>query len=827
METLSKSTQKSQKGLSADQFESIPLPLRERTQWVCWRLESVEDEEKPRKIPHQPGNVTARASTTDPSHWATFEDATKAHEQHGFNGIGFVFSKDDPYCGVDLDKCRNPQTGVMDPWAQAFVDQLGSYSEVSQSGTGVHVIIEGITPGTRHKKKHETGVFEVYDHSRFFCTTGNHIPHTPTTINPAQHRLDAIYKKVFENERPTPRAGNGNGARPHGSSLDDPAVIAKAMTAKNGANFFSLWWNGDHAAYPSQSEADLALANHLNFYCGGDPVQMDRLFRQSRLYREKWDERHGAQTYGAMTIDTAIALGGPYYSGPRQANTNNTQSGQGKAKGETQDDEWPDPIPLEGKTLPPIPIETFPTWLKDMIAHVAAATETPPELAAMMGLATLATTAQRTFEIEPEPGYREPVNLWTIAAMDSGNRKTAVLIQMTAPLSDYEADQASIIEPEYKRKASERKTCESRIQHLRTKAAKCTDKEEFTKASAEIAKLEADLPVVPVVPQLWIQDVTPEKLAVVMAEQGGILSLVSDEGGLFETFAGRYSGGIPNLDLILKAHAGSPVRIHRQCREPIDMDAPTLTMGLSPQPEILRGLAETPGFRGRGLLARFLYVLPTSQLGARTLSPCPLPATTATAYSAGLQAILKIKPKGQAPRHCLQLTEDAHAEWKSFSLVVEHELREGQRFEYLRDWAGKLPGAAARVAGLLHIATHAHESNGPQGYCVSLVTMQTALGVMAVIAEHTIAAFGVMAANPDLEKAKRIWGWIQRRPEKTFTQRECHHGLQSTFPRVGDLKPGLDVLVERYLIRPKATDRREGRPSMSFEVNPAFLGEGA
>jgi len=157
--------------------------------------------------------------------------------------------------------------------------------------------------------------------------------------------------------------------------------------------------------------------------------------------------------------------------------------------------------------------------------------------------------------------------------------------------------------------------------------------------------------------------------------------------------------------------------------------------------------------------------------------------------------------------------------------VVEYDLRDGGRFEHIQDWAGKLPGAAARVAGLLHCATHFKKE--PWSTHLGLTTMENALTLMAVLAEHALRAFEVMAANPDIEKAKKILAWIQRKGLKNFTQRDCHHELQGTFPRMEDLKPGLSVLGERYIIRPinNGEQKGAGRPSVVFEVNPHLIQE--
>jgi len=503
------------------------------------------------------------------------------------------------------------------------------------------------------------------------------------------------------------------------------------------------------------------------------------------------------------------------------AEDNHQETADGKV------DEWPEPIPLEDQSLPELPNDLFPSWMENMVNAVALATETPKELAATLGLAALATTCQRTFEVEPEPGYVEPVNVWGIAAMESGNRKTAVLNAMTAPLQDYEREQAEQLIPERTRIESERKTLESRIQHLRTQAAKANSVDSVD-VIKEIAELEASLPNVPTIPQLWAQDITPEKLGDFMAEHGGVMALISDEGGIFETIAGRYNKGIPNLDLLLQSHSGSHVRIHRASREPIDMPRPVLSMGLSAQPDVLRGLVQKPGFRGRGLLARFLYTLPPSRLGYRPLKSSPIPMSVKESYSQALHSLLAMKAPqsdgNQPERFRLQLSPRAHREWKEFSLVVEKDLRDGKRFEHIRDWAGKLPGAAARVAGLLHCVIHFKKQ--PWSTPIELTTMKKTLTLMAILAAHALRAFEVMAANPDLEKAKKILAWVQRKAIPTFTQRDCHHDLQGTFPRIEDLKPALKVLEERYIIRQtNGPQHGPGRRSIVYDVHPHLIQE--
>ena len=128
-----------------------PQCLRELRQWVCWRVENRDGRET--KVPVIAG-TTQRASSTEPADWRTFDEAMAAFEADAsLAGIGFVFSPDGPYCGVDIDDCRNAETGEIAPWAQNIIDNLASYTEISPSGTGVKIFLLVITSYSIHYTK--------------------------------------------------------------------------------------------------------------------------------------------------------------------------------------------------------------------------------------------------------------------------------------------------------------------------------------------------------------------------------------------------------------------------------------------------------------------------------------------------------------------------------------------------------------------------------------------------------------------------------------------------------------------------------------------------
>jgi len=488
---------------------------------------------------------------------------------------------------------------------------------------------------------------------------------------------------------------------------------------------------------------------------------------------------------------------------------------------------WPEPVPLGPPEPPAFPADAFGEgWLADMVDAVMCSTETPRELPAAFGLAALAAACQGRYVIEPEPGYREPLSLWIVAALESGNRKTSVLQAMTRPLLAWESERAETIRPEIERVKSERATLEARIASKRTAAARITDTLEFNEAMRELAALEAALPEIPRPPRLWTQDTTPERLAALMAEHDERMAVLSDEGGIFDIIAGRYSNGVPNLDVYLQAHAGAPVRVDRQGRSTVFMDAPALSMGLSPQPHVIRALGDNGSFRGRGLLARFLFLLPSSPLGKRRLEARPVPADVADQYAAGLRRLIETAPAtgddGRPTAHVLRLEHGALLEWKAFQREVELGLADGGRFEHVRDWASKLPGAAARIAGLLHCAGHAFDD--PARHEVNGETMGQALELAAVFAAHALVAFGMIGESDELRGAGKVLAWVERTQAEAFTARDVYQALKGTFHRMNQLNPAIDVLTERGFIR-SVHDVAEGpgRPSRVYEVNPSIV----
>lgn len=384
-------------GPTVENLANIPRELTARDQWILWRGADRVDQKTGlitlNKIPINPQLLT-NADSTDSATWGTFAQCIAAlplaleewetTDPGAFRGggIGYVVSENDPYAGIDLDHCVHPDTGVIEPWAQAHVDALASYAEITPSGTGLHIWVQGDLPPKGRKK----GPIEMYTNARFFTMTGWHLDTTPVTCEPRQIALTALWCSIFGVQvgdtvwlvdehgviTNTPYnvpwtitaitahttgelyawfaempggwpAMQCERASPHPQTTpsplcDDAVLKAKMLSATNGAKIRLLaqgLWQQTHS---SQSEASLAFCIHCAFYTQ-DPAQIDRFFRTTGLMRPKWDEPRGSSTWGAGTITEALARQTEHYHGSLSSNGAHA-----------------DPFAQNGTTMAPAPV---------------------------------------------------------------------------------------------------------------------------------------------------------------------------------------------------------------------------------------------------------------------------------------------------------------------------------------------------------------------------------------------------------------------------------------------------------------------------------------
>ena len=270
-----------------DPFPAVPAELKARPQWVVWLYHLKPGEDKPSKMLYQTNGWASL--TSNPRTWTTYRLALSCYQEHtegqsfeyryrenrkapyqhlkcNLAGIGFVFSEDDPYCGIDLDDCLDAQ-GELKDWAKPIVDRIKGvgYGERSPSGKGIKFWTRAtLPPEAKHKAYivKDADAIEIYDQVRYFTVTGK----GKGTIGEGQADIDWLVEAYFtpqptEPTPPLPRSATT-------SPLNASEVVEQIRASKQSAKFDALM-NGNTTGYGSQSEADLALCSVVAFWSQG------------------------------------------------------------------------------------------------------------------------------------------------------------------------------------------------------------------------------------------------------------------------------------------------------------------------------------------------------------------------------------------------------------------------------------------------------------------------------------------------------------------------------------------------------------------------------
>jgi hypothetical protein len=476
--------------------------------------------------------------------------------------------------------------------------------------------------------------------------------------------------------------------------------------------------------------------------------------------------------------------------------------------------EWPAVELFDELNLPGFPTDALPDVLRRWVKEESHATQTPPDLAGLMALAVCSATIAKRVEVEARPGYREPVNLFLTVLLAPGNRKSAVFSDAMRPLTELENELIEVARPRIARAQSERRQSEARLRKLEKVAGEKGDAE----AQQEAGNLSAALAeqFEPVSPALLVDDATAESLGKILAQQSGRIASMSPEGGVFDLMAGKYGKSEnPNFDVYLKGHAGDDLRIDRISRKSVRVERPALTCAYAMQPQVIDGLAKYPAFRGRGLLARFLYAAPRSWIGQRKIATTPVSDEARESYRETVRSLHALDGE-----EVLQLTEDASSRFQEWEAEIESMLADGGRMETVRDWGAKLAGATLRLTAVLHCVKHGR----PAGR-IDRATITATIKIARYLIPHAETVLNKMQAqeSPVDANTRYLLRWIERHAVRKFTKRDAQQHGKRRFPRADDIDQALVELVRRGYTRlqpPEVTG--PGRPgSPVYEVNPA------
>lgn len=487
--------------------------------------------------------------------------------------------------------------------------------------------------------------------------------------------------------------------------------------------------------------------------------------------------------------------------------------------------EFEEMIPLQELTLPKIPDHVLTGWAGDFAKALSVSTQTPIELCYPQVLAAVSIACARRTVVHVRGDWYEATNIWLMTPMEPASRKSAVLNTITDVMSDWESNKREQTKELVQRTQTDIEVIEARIRRLMNLIANPkTDELKVIKYKEDIVNLKAKMPEPVHSPQLFTSDCTAERVGSLMKENEECLGWVSSEGGVFSILKGRYSGGDFNLDLFLKAYSGDAEKTDRLGRDAVHLKKPALTFALSPQLGIMRDLISNQVFRERGLVARFIYIIPESTVGYRDLEPPSIPMDLKNAFEEKLHEMFDWSLDSSGERHEIKLSEGADEVLKDFQARVEPELGPGGVLEDIRDWAGKFVGTTVRVAAVMH----AIECDGKPPWSIGLhkETMERAIGMMEVASKHALVVLLKISDTPEIKGAKKILDWIRKRGCSKFTEKQLKDSVRNG-NILGDdilLQKALAVLYEHGYVRfEQVKPPGKGRPSNVVYVNDEFF----
>ncbi|MGC9935239.1 YfjI family protein [Priestia aryabhattai] len=482
--------------------------------------------------------------------------------------------------------------------------------------------------------------------------------------------------------------------------------------------------------------------------------------------------------------------------------------------------EWSYPVMFEEHALPPFPVEVFPYWLREYVKGVAESTQTPLDAPSIAAVSILSTALAKKFYVRLTGEWSESLNTYTILALPPGNRKSSVFKALQEPVTAFEKEERGKLAREVSEQKAKRKAKQKRVEQLEKEYAKDGSKaklQEIVALNNEIKEEELKS-----LPRYVAEDVTPEKLADLMADNSEKMALLSAEGGgIFNIMAGRYAGdGKANLEIFLKGFSGDYCAIDRIGREAKVLNNPALTVGLFIQPNVVQDVPVS--FQERGLMPRFLYSFPRSLVGYRKITTQPIQPEVKKQYEKRIKQLMRLEASEAAP---LTLNNKAILEEVVLREEIEGMFLEGGALAEMKEWGSKLAGQIIRITGLLHVAEHVQTlpplqviNKGDIPKQVNETTFNRAKQLTRYFIEHAKAAYGCMGIDEDIQDAKYLLEVIKRQNKPTVAYRDIQLLTNKRFKKASRLRASFFELEERGYV----CKRKIGKKTL-YEVNPFLL----
>lgn len=491
---------------------------------------------------------------------------------------------------------------------------------------------------------------------------------------------------------------------------------------------------------------------------------------------------------------------------------------------------WARPVPIQSEQLPDFPVDALPPVLANYVKAVATSAQTSVDMPAVAALAVASACMRNCYKVKGKSDWSEPTNIFCVVVAESSERKSAVTTHITRPVDEYVLEYNNKHKSEFALSRSQKRKLENKHERLISASRKKGESdaaEDFNDELKDVVQRLCDFQEVKPL-KIYVDDITPEKLTEVLAENDNAIALISSEGGIFDVLSGAYSNRV-NIDVFLKGYSGENIFVERINRTSLSVIGACLTIYLSVQPVVISDFMANPRFKHRGLTARFLYSIPKSMSGTRDVDSASIPNDAYNAYRDLIRNIL-MEEKTTPPKD-ITISPEAWKEFADFYKWVEHLI--GGEYTMYASWLGKLAGNTLRIAGILarcsvmkkDVGGAVLESDLP--ITIEAQIMQNAIEIGRYFFAHAVAAYGVMGVNTDYKAVLKVIETLKKRDLHMISRRD----LMRHCRWIGTAKEAqkiIDDLEDYYFIQVCSVDPLDKmnnlRPKNAvYAVNPAIF----
>ncbi len=818
-------------------FKAIPSQLKILDQWALWRAEPKPRE--PGKFKKRPRNLEGVAiSKTNPSQLSDFDSARKIlEEDETFTGPGIALLRNGAPPGVpvliciDLDHVRNPETDEIALWAAKLIREIDSYTELSPSGTGVHIWAYGEQPPA-NRNSNLDGIegqrVEFYGAGAFITVTG-HPTGSACHVVDRTGALKRLYARLGDSHPPV--------SRETGTSAYFGTFGAVELdTLPIGGQIKRLIREGTPVG--GRSEALYSVICSL-VNAGVDDTTIASVLTDSRykISEKALEERHGNRMSAAEWLLPQIA----------KARATSTRAGayqhtgghaHQQAREEPPDwitgpedigaeNEWPEPEPLfTPPECPEFPLDSLPAGIRDAVAEVVDFVQCPLPMAVSSALAHLSLSAQHLIDVRRCDKLVGPVSLYALTVAESGERKTACDKLFGEVIEQWEREQIADYRKEMEAHKGREESWQAKVDGTKsairqTRAGKT--KRDSAELERELSKLYLHKPIPPQEPALVYGDTTPEALAYDVSCNRPAVGVFSSEAGIVLGSHGMSQSSVMrNLALINTLWESGRCKVRRRTSDSFEIESARLTVCLAAQfGMVTRFMTDTGGLaRSSRFSARFLLTKPESTQGTRFFRHPPVSWPWLAVFSNRLRTFLDmpipLDEREVMRPHVLAMTPEAQAEWIKYHDDVEAELKPGGDMEHARDVASKSADNAARLAAFFHVYERSIDGQ------IGADSMRRAAEIAAFYLYSGRHVLGELATEASDSDAAKLDAWLleycRENGTESITTREISRLGPNPVRKAEARDKALLVLTEAHRVRVVA----EGKSKL-VKINPALL----